>query len=93
MKIKIHILNDFCPLCINSVIKVVMVNLIQWFYIYDCLHSLISLGMKDSGQLNVLYTYVSVLFFFAVLDRVEQQPSEDTCECDINKLALLCSFP
>ena len=66
-----------------------MVNLIQWFYdIYDCLHSLISLGMRDSGQLNVLY--VSVLFFFAVLDRV---PSEDTCECDINKLALLCSFP
>ena len=37
-----------------------MVNLIQWFYdIYDCLHSLISLGMRDSGQLNVLCMYRS----------------------------------
>ena len=62
MKIKSHILNDFCPLCINSVIKVVMVNLIQWFYIYDCLHSLISLGMKDSGQLNVLYVRIGLVF-------------------------------
>ena len=50
----------FCPLCNISVIKVVMVNLIQWFYdIYDCLHSLISLGMRDSGQLNVLCMYRS----------------------------------
>ena len=54
------IFDDFCPLCNISVIKVVMVNLIQWFYdIYDCLHSLISLGMRDSGQLNVLCMYRS----------------------------------